>query len=210
MKGRHSFYIDDEEQWSINDQLNDKIHGLKSNSSRNIFPPTNWTVWNKDEKKWIPANVIKIVTDGKYEPCKKIAISLNGTPSRNIIKKALGDYLPTNEYANGRTVFKQKKNPKLKLQVDVRYDAWVVLDGADVPILRSAAAGDMNPASERNNHCKTCSTNSGKMSSWAYFIGPRYNETLIEVDKIKVSCENEDELHGIGKGSFKITSPNGL
>ena len=84
------------------------------------------------------------------------------------------------------------------MQVDVRYNAWTVLDGADVddssdgvPILRSAAAGDMNPASERNNHCESCGDDGGKMSSWAYVTdgNGNNNETFKEMKKIKVLCK---------------------
>ena len=53
----------------------------------------------------------------------------------------------------------------------------------------------MNPASERNNHCKRCGEGNEEMSSWAYVTGAKYcgdsNATSIESDKIKVFCENE-------------------
>ena len=55
----------------------------------------------------------------------------------------------------------------------------------------------MNPASERNNHCERCGEGNEEMSSWAYVTGADYgycggsNATSIELDKIKVFCENE-------------------
>ena len=70
------------------------------------------------------------------------------------------------------------------------YNTWVVANNRDI-FLHSAAAGDMNPASERNNHCKGCSDDGGKMSSWAYVTD---SETSIALDKIKVSCENDEEF----------------
>ena len=55
----------------------------------------------------------------------------------------------------------------------------------------------MNPASERNNNCERCGEGNEEMSSWAYVTGADYgycggsNATSIELDKIKVFCENE-------------------
>ena len=61
-----------------------------------------------------------------------------------------------------------------------------------MPNLQSAAAGDMNPASERNNHCKDCGWQGEEMTSWAYERNGE-DKLMIQSDKIKVSCENIEE-----------------
>ena len=61
-----------------------------------------------------------------------------------------------------------------------------------MPNLQSAAAGDMNPASERNSHCKHCGLHDEERTSWAYEI-ERNGVEMIQSDKIKVSCENIEE-----------------
>ena len=103
-------------------------------------------------------------------------------------------------------MFKHKDNPEILLLVHSRYNVWTVIevggqrDRDPLCILHSAAAGDMNPASQRNNHCKKCGEGSEEMSSWAYVTGDMLcygkNSTSIESDKIKVFCEN-DEIHSL-------------
>ena len=114
---------------------------------------------------------------------------------------SLGTYLPTNNYVYGRTMFKHKDNPKILLIVSSWWmvqGAWTVMTKGQC-FLHSASAGDMNPASERNNHCEKCGWVSGseEMSSWAYFPDdmPCYdrNRTSIVSKKIKVICEKGDE-----------------
>ena len=96
-------------------------------------------------------------------------------------------------------MFKHKDNPKILLIVSSWWmvqGAWTVMTKGQC-FLHSASAGDMNPASERNNHCERCDEGNEEMSSWAYVTGADYgycggsNATSIELDKIKVFCENE-------------------
>ena len=50
----------------------------------------------------------------KYKPCQKVTITFDGTPPMKRIKNILGDFLPSDDYLNGRTVFKHKNNPKIQ------------------------------------------------------------------------------------------------
>ena len=119
----------------------------------------------------------------------------------------LGIYLPTKYYSHGRTMFEHKDDPEILLVVSrmwMVHGVWTVLTKGRC-FLHSAAAGDMNPASERNNHCEKCGWVSGseEMSSWAYFPDDMScsdeNRTSIQSDKIKVVCENGDESGAINK-----------
>ena len=103
------------------------------------------------------------------------------------------------------TLLDQKENENIHLFVD-KLGQWTT--GSDK--LTSAAAGDMNPASERNSYCKDCAWRGAEMTSWAY--SKDGNDLMIQSDKIKVSCENIEEdgsgdwhnaeiLHESAKGS---------
>ena len=178
---------------------------LRANSDKDTFPPTNWTVhaWKRGydilkNSSWIPDDHVKIVTGAevtKYKPCQRVTISFDGTPPKGI-EDALGNYLPTKKYSNGRNVFRHQDNQNFELMVVVKN--WQVDNGLGQFFIQSNAAGDMNPASDRNNQCNSCGQGGQKMMSWKYIDEDADFDTYdmydwIESDKIKVSCSNVEE-----------------
>ena len=173
---------------------------LWSKSDKDIFPPTNWTVWVW-KGTWLPDNQLRIVTGAEvtnYKPCQRVTISFDGTPPK-IIEDAFGDYLPTNEYLHGRTVFKnQEKNATL--YVSSHYN-WLVVAENEVEgssevqyLIHSWAAGDMNPASDRNSQCiSRCVKGGWKSKSWWHRVDEEDEEMREKSDKIKVSCPSAKE-----------------
>ena len=212
----HEHYLYNEywrgrDSWVLKMKHEDSPH-LRSKSDRDIFPPTNWTVfaWNRKMENgmasWIPDNQLKIVTGAevtKYKPCQRVTISFDGTPPKGI-EDALGNYLPTNSYRNGRTVFRHQDDQNLVLKVVVKN--WRVDNGYGQLLIQSNAAGDMNPASDRNNQCNSCGQGGQKMMSWKYMDNVYDNEYYdeddwIESNKIKMSClstEREESIDGAG------------
>ena len=194
----------DGEYWVLKTKNNFGDPRVRSKSDKDIFPPTKWTVWvwNKEDKgSWLPDNQVKIVTGSeltKYKPCQKVTISFDGTPPK-IIDDAFGDYLPTNEYLHGRTVFKnQEKNATL--YVSSHYN-WLVVAENEVEgssevqyLIHSWAAGDMNPASDRNSQCiSRCVKGGWESKSWWHRVNEE-DETMREKsDRIKVSCQGTKE-----------------
>ena len=163
-------------------------NGLASNCNKSIFPPKNWSVWNG--KKWISDDKVKIVTGDevtKYKFCNKVMISFDKKHKdfSKIPKEHLGTYtLMKDSCSYGRPKY---QNENMKIQLGVISDGqWATTDGE----LRSAAAGDMNPASERNSQCKGCN-----VPSWSFYNGTNGEKIGgIQSDKLKVSCEeNIDE-----------------
>ena len=194
---------------------------LWSKSDKDIFPPTNWTVWVW-KGSWLPDNQLRIVTGAEvtnYKPCQRVTISFDGTPPK-IIEDAFGDYLPTNEYIRGRTLFRHQDNQNVTLHVDAHYNNWLVAEEDEVEgssevqsLLHSLAAGDMNPASDRNSQCISRCFKGGlklKPNSWFY---RESEDDWNESDKIKVSCSStkEDESSdGNDESKSKIESSKNI
>ena len=114
-----------------------------------------------------------------YKPCQKVIISFDPKHKdfSKIPKKHFGNYTPIKDsYLYGRILF-QKENGNIHLFVD-ESSRWTT--GSDK--LTSAAAGDMNPASERNSYCKDCAWRGAEMTSWSY---SKDGDDMIQSDKIK-------------------------
>ena len=189
---------------------------LRAKSDKDTFPPTNWTVhaWKRGynilkNSSWIPDNHVKIVTGAevtKYKPCQRVTISFDGTPPKGI-EDALGNYLPTNKYSNGRTVFRHQDDHFHDFILRMVVNNWQVENGHGQVFIQSNAAGDMNPASDRNNQCNSCGNGGQKMKSWKYMDNIYENEYYdeddwIESNKIKISClstEREESIDGAGE-----------
>ena len=170
-------------------------NGLISNSDISTFPPTNWSVWYG--QKWIPDDKVKIATGDevtKFKPCQKIVISFDKKHKdfSKIHKEHLGNYTPImDSYSYGRPKF---QNENTKIQLSVNYNgqwATTYTDGS----LKSVAAGDMNPASERNSQCKGCN-----MTAWVIVYETDASDSMewLQSDKLKVSCEEniDEEVSG--------------
>ena len=188
MGGDHHFYHNGT-HWRIDKYGDKKLLGLSSYSDKNTFPPTNWTVWDKFEQKWIPDDDIKIMTGAeiiKY-PCQKVVISFDPYDKdfNKIHKDTFGNYTPTNAFQYGRPQYvSQNQDDELFV---FGFGQWETYRSR----ISSAAAGDMNPASQRNKWCNKCSYHIGdKLTSWTY-EDDEYDR--IPSDKIKVSCENMEE-----------------
>ena len=94
-------------------------------------------------------------------------------------------------YSYGRPKF---QNENTKIQLSVNYNgqwATTYTDGS----LKSVAAGDMNPASERNSQCKGCN-----MTAWVIVYETDASDSMewLQSDKLKVSCEEniDEEVSG--------------
>ena len=170
--------------WQISEKIGDRYSiYLRNLSNSPTLPLSGWECRPIGDSRFV-ADPSLWITSEIPQPCLRITITVNKTETR-AVPDLLGYFLPTDEYKNGRPVYRNEDSwGRSSRLVGSNYHGygWEVMNGYSHARIRSASStGSPCPADPRNSYSQRL-----KWNSWRYWSGSsdwRENNIVVTCDQ---------------------------